>query len=80
MLLNYFNYYVDSSNNSPESITWANDLKSIFVLLIRHYDSKIQVPEYLHDLIVTNHMVLSLFDNLKDCWNLNNSITEHIKK
>lgn len=74
------NYYVDSGNNSPESISWAKDLKSIFALLIRHYDSDIQVIDYLQDLIVTNHMVLSLFDNLKDCWNLDNSINAHIKK
>ncbi|XP_026821467.1 protein timeless [Rhopalosiphum maidis] len=70
----------NSGNNSPESITWAKDLKSLFTLLIRYYDSDIQIIEYLHDLIVTNHMVLSLFDTLKDCWNLNDNITAYIKK
>lgn len=70
----------DSDNGSPESTTWAKGLKSIFALLIRQYDSNIQVIEYLYELIVTNHMVLSLFDNIKDCWNLHDSIIEHIKK
>ncbi|CAI6359182.1 unnamed protein product [Macrosiphum euphorbiae] len=70
----------NSGNNSPESITWAKDIKSLFTLLIRNYDSDIQIIEYLSDLIVTNHMVLSLFDTLKDCWNLNDNITGYIKK
>lgn len=64
----------------PESIIWAKDLMSIFFWCIRHYDSNIQAIEYLHDLIVTNHMVLSLFDNIKYCWNLNDCIATHIKK
>jgi len=75
-----FLWYLDSGNNSPESITWAKDIKSLFTLLIRNYDSDIQIIEYLSDLIVTNHMVLSLFDTLKDCWNLNDNITGYIKK
>ncbi|XP_015376105.1 PREDICTED: protein timeless-like [Diuraphis noxia] len=70
----------NSSNNSPESISWVNDLKSLFTLLIRYYDRDIQIIEYLHDLIVTNHMVLSLFDTLKNCWNLNDGITAYVKK
>lgn len=64
-----------------ESINaWANDLKSLFVLLIRQYDNNLQAIDYLHDLIVANHMIISLFDNLKDCWDFSNSITAHIKK
>ncbi|VVC44778.1 Timeless protein [Cinara cedri] len=71
----------NSGNNSTESInTWAKDLKSIFVLLIHQYDSNIQVIDYLQDLIVANHMIISLFDNFKNCWNFSDSITAHIKK
>nr|ARM65416.1 timeless A variant [Acyrthosiphon pisum] len=70
----------NSGNTSPESITWAKDIKSLFTLLIRYYDSDIQIIEYLHDLIVTNHMVLSLFDAFKDYWNLNDNITAYIEK
>lgn len=72
--------HYSTDNYPPESTSWTKDLKSIFALLIRQYDSNIQVIEYLYDLIVTNHMVLSLFDNFKDCWNLNDGITAHIKK
>jgi len=52
----------------------------MLLLLIRQYDNNIQVIEYLQDLLTTNHIVLILFDNLKDCWDLNGGITEHIKK
>lgn len=75
-----YNYVVDLGNNSPESVTWVKDLRSIFALLIRNYDKNIQAIEYLNDLIITNHLILSLFDSLKDCWNLNDGITTHIKK
>lgn len=79
-LLIVLNDYLDSSDNSEEFITWAKDLKSIFAILIRQYDNSIQGIEYLHDLITTNHLILSLFDNLKDCLNLRDGIAEHIKK
>ncbi|CAH1731206.1 protein timeless [Aphis gossypii] len=72
--------FQNSGSSSPESITWAKDLKSLFTLLIRYYDSDIQIIEYLHDLIITNHMVLSLFDTLKDCRSLNDNINAYIKK
>ncbi|XP_050426271.1 protein timeless isoform X2 [Adelges cooleyi] len=70
----------NSGCNSPDSITWTQDLKSLFALLIRHYDQKIQVNEYLQDLITTNHLVLIFFDNFKDFWNLNECIRAHVKK
>lgn len=63
-----------------ESITWAKDLESMFELLIRQYDSSVQTIDYLHDLIITNHMALLLFDSFNGCWNLRDSVTSHIKK
>ncbi|XP_050529066.1 protein timeless isoform X2 [Daktulosphaira vitifoliae] len=70
----------NSGFNSPDSISWAQDFKSLFALLIRHYDKDIQTIEYLQDLITTNHMVLIFFDNIKHFCNLKESIRAHVKK
>lgn len=40
----------------------TEDLRSLFVLLIRCYNPKIQSRQYLQDLVVTNHQMLLLMD------------------
>lgn len=41
----------------------TEDLRHLFVLLLRCYNPKIQSLSYLQDLIVTNHILLLLLDN-----------------
>lgn len=73
-------FFVDKGDDSEELITWAKNLKSIFAIFIRQYDNSIQTIDYLHDLIITNHLMLSLFYSLKDCLHISDGIAEHIKK
>ncbi|XP_022169861.1 protein timeless-like [Myzus persicae] len=65
-------------NNSPESTTWKEDIKSLFSMLIHFYNSDLQTFEYLLDLIITNHKLILLLDNL-DYWTSNDT-TEHFKR
>lgn len=44
-------------------IAATEDLKCLFVLLIRKYNATLQSKQYLQDLIVTNHMLLLLLDS-----------------
>ena len=45
-------------------ITAAEDIKYLFILLLRRYNPKLQSKQYLQDLIVTNHILLMLLDNV----------------
>lgn len=38
----------------------------MFVLLLRCYNPALQSKQYLQDLIVTNHMLLMLLDNVRE--------------
>ncbi|CAH4002900.1 protein timeless [Pieris brassicae] len=42
----------------------TNELRSLFVLLLRHYNPKYHSKQYLQDLIVTNHILLMFLDNI----------------
>lgn len=63
-------------------IASTKDLKLMFVLLLRKYNPSIQSKQYLQDLIVTNHMLLFLFDNVSNMpeFKGNFKITDHIKQ
>lgn len=45
-------------------ITATEDLKCLFILLIRKYNAALQSKQYLQDLVVTNHMLLLLIENV----------------
>lgn len=44
----------------------TDDLKCLFVLLLRCYNPSLQSKQYLQDLIVTNHSLLLLLDGIRD--------------
>jgi timeless len=45
-------------------ICCTEDLRHLFVLLLRCYNPNLQSRQYLQDLIVTNHLLLLLLDNI----------------
>lgn len=47
-------------------ISSTDDLKCLFVLLLRCYNPSLQSKQYLQDLIVTNHSLLLLLDGIRD--------------
>lgn len=64
-----------------KQIGQMEDLKCLFVLLLRQYNSNIQTKQYLQDLIVTNHNYLLLMDQiLKDERNHSNQLMDHLKQ
>lgn len=69
-------YFAD--NSSPASTTWKEDIMSLFSNLINFYNSELQTFEYLVDLIITNHNLILLLDNL-NCWTSDDT-TEHFKR
>ncbi|XP_069692424.1 protein timeless isoform X2 [Periplaneta americana] len=60
----------------------TEDLKCLFVLLIRQYNPSIQNKQYLQDLIVTNHILLLFLDNVTKLpeYKGNTNLLEHIKQ
>uniref|UniRef100_A0A0K8TSI5 Putative dna topoisomerase i-interacting protein n=1 Tax=Tabanus bromius TaxID=304241 RepID=A0A0K8TSI5_TABBR len=61
-------------------ISATDELRCLFILLIRRYNPIIQSRQYLQDLIVTNHLLLMLLDGVAKFpeSNANLRITEHI--
>ena len=60
-------------------ITDMDDLKSLFLLLLRQYNPTIQSRQYLQDLILTNHNYLLFLDSAtkgRQSFNL----MEHLKQ
>lgn len=45
-------------------ISVTDDLRHLFIILIRNYRPEIQTKNYLKDLIVTNHILLSIPENV----------------
>lgn len=43
-------------------ISGTTDLQCLFVMLLRRYNPSTQTKQYLQDVIVTNHILLILFD------------------
>jgi len=67
-------------SNLQTQICCTEDLRHLFVLLLRCYNPNLQSRQYLQDLIVTNHILLLLLDNVtkqseKKC---NVKMQEHI--
>lgn len=59
----------------------TQDLKNLFLLLLRQYDSNIQSKQYLQDLIITNHNYLLFLDNMaKIQEHPTESVMEHLKQ
>lgn len=58
------------------------DLRHLFVLLLRCYNPNIQSHQYLQDLVVTNHVLLLLLDNVsKQSESINEAkILDHISQ
>lgn len=61
-------------------ISKMDDLKMLFVLLLKQYNPNIQSKQYLQDLIITNHNFLLFLDSKsKDQQHICN-MTEHLKQ
>lgn len=60
----------------------TEDLRSLFVLLIRKFNAKLHSRQYLQDLIITNHILLLLLDGVSKMTEYKGhvKITEHIKQ
>lgn len=63
-------------------ISGTEDLKQLYVLLIRNYNPAIQSKQYLQDLIDTNHMLLLIPDGVDDSIDIKEKtkLKEHIKQ
>lgn len=63
-------------------ISLTEDLKQLFILLIRNYKPSIQSKQYLQDLIVTNHILLLIPDSIDENSQQNNKtkLKEHIQQ
>lgn len=62
-----------------EQICKTEDLKMLFILLLKQYNPNIQSKQYLQDLIITNHNFLLCLDN-KSNNQQNIYMTEHLKQ
>lgn len=69
--INTYNKITNLSSTDKEhlrllqtQIAATEDLKCLFILLIRKYSAAFQSKQYLQDLVVTNHMLLLLIDNV----------------
>ncbi|XP_049865864.1 protein timeless [Pectinophora gossypiella] len=60
----------------------TEELRSLLVLLLRHYNPKYHSKQYLQDLIVTNHILLIFLDSVMKLPDYNGStnMTDHIKQ
>ncbi|KRT80145.1 hypothetical protein AMK59_8236, partial [Oryctes borbonicus] len=64
-----------------KQISVTEDLKCLFLLLLRQYNPNMQSKQYLQDLIVTNHIFLLFLDNARKSENVQNAnIMEHLKQ
>lgn len=50
--------------NLERQIATSQDLRSLFILLLRRFNPSIQSKQYLQDVIVTNHQLLMLLDQV----------------
>ncbi|XP_063530758.1 protein timeless-like [Cydia strobilella] len=60
----------------------TDELRSLLVLLLRHYNPKYNSKQYLQDLVVANHILLTFLDSAMRNENYTGStdIVEHIKQ
>lgn len=63
-------------------ISVTEDLKHLFILLIRNYNPSMQSRQYLQDLIVTNHILLLIPDGISQTPDpeSHHKLMEHIKQ
>lgn len=62
-------------------ISETDDLKCLFLLLLRHYNPEIQSKQYLQDLILTNHNYLLFLDNISKVKEQStSSVVDHLKE
>ncbi|KAL9926398.1 timeless isoform 2-T2 [Glossina fuscipes fuscipes] len=54
-------------------ISGAEDLRNLFVLLIRRFNPNLQNKQYLQDLVVTNHVLLLILDSVTRTNNSNSN-------
>lgn len=59
-------------------ISCTEDLRHLFVLLLRCYNPNLQSKQYLQDVIVTNHILLVLLDNAAKLNGKKCNMQEHI--
>lgn len=91
--LQTLNTYTNIVHLSPNDIEYirrlqsqisiTDDLKQLFVLLIRNYNPAIQSKQYLQDLIVTNHILLLIPDSMEEKsadQNAKTKLKEHIQQ
>lgn len=62
-------------------ISETEDLKCLFLLLLRQYNPEIQSKQYLQDLILTNHNYLLFLDNISKVKGQSTSnVMDHLKE
>lgn len=61
-------------------ISETNDLKCLFLLLLRQYNPNIQSKQYLQDLILTNHNYLLFLDNIAKAKEQATTVMDHLKE
>lgn len=69
--------------NLQTQISLTEDLRHLFVLLLRCYNPSFQSRQYLQDLVITNHILLLLMDNVSKNPDDNFAVinmVEHIKQ
>ncbi|KAK5646785.1 hypothetical protein RI129_005249 [Pyrocoelia pectoralis] len=61
-------------------MTEMEELRNLFLLLLRHYDSNYQSKQYLQDVIVTNHSYLLLLDKICKSTDVKINVEDHLKE
>lgn len=59
-------------------ISGTENLRNLFVMLLRCFNPSLQSRQYLQDVIVTNHILLLLLDNVSKMTNKKCNMIEHI--
>lgn len=59
----------------------TEDLRNLFVLLLRRFNPTLHTKQYLQDLVVTNHILLLILDSVTKSTNsINIKMFEHISQ
>ncbi|XP_055915842.1 protein timeless isoform X3 [Eupeodes corollae] len=62
-------------------ISTSEDIRNLFVLLLRNFNPNLHTKQYLQDLIITNHMLLQILDGMtKSDANVNIKMIDHISQ
>ena len=64
-----FNHFSEKDNikitKVQEAVCGMRELRQLFLLLIRRYNSSLQTRQYLNDIICGNHALLVMIENTK---------------